>query len=87
MKEQDIQRKIVKALEARGAWTVKTITCNKSGVPDILAVLDGRMVAVEVKTPTGRVAPLQEYQMDKIRQAGGIAGVCRGLADLDALLQ
>jgi len=33
--EQDIQRKIIKYLEAKGAYVVKVISASKSGVPDI----------------------------------------------------
>ena len=56
MKEQAIQAKIIKWLEKEGYWTVKTIQCNKKGVPDILACSpEGRFVAIEVKA--GRNKP------------------------------
>ena len=37
MKESKVQKKIIDHLHSLGAWTVKTIKSNKSGVPDILA--------------------------------------------------
>jgi len=75
VKEQDVQKKIINELEARGAWVIKTITTNKRGCPDILACLNGLFLAIEVKAK-GRmttVTPLQRYQIDQITEAGGLA--------------
>jgi Holliday junction resolvase len=79
--EQAIQKTITKAIEQRGGWCCKTITCNKSGVPDILAVIDGKFIAVEVKTPKGKTSPIQEYQIKKIQESGGTAIVARSVED------
>lgn len=75
MKEQAVQKKIIKYLESLGAWTVKTITTNKRGTPDVLACLDGRFIAIEVKAPgkMSTVSELQQFQLDKISATGGIA--------------
>lgn len=75
MKEQDVQKKIIKYLESLGAWTVKTITTNKRGTPDIIACLNGKFVAIEVKAPgkMSTVSEIQQFQLDKITEAGGLA--------------
>lgn len=75
MKEQDIQKKIITYLESIGAYVVKVITANKSGVPDILACLNGRFIAIEVKTPESRnnVSALQAYNLSKISECDGLA--------------
>lgn len=75
MKEQAVQKKIIKYLESLGAWTCKTITTNKRGTPDVLACLDGRFIAIEVKAPgkMSTVSELQQFQLDKIAATGGIA--------------
>lgn len=75
MKEQDIQKKIITYLESVGAYVVKVITANKSGVPDILACLNGRFIAIEVKTPESRnnVSALQAYNLSKINECDGLA--------------
>ncbi len=39
MAESDIQSSILNYLKYLGAWTVKTVTTNKGGTPDILACL------------------------------------------------
>lgn len=84
MKEQDIQRKIIKYLESVGAYVVKVVASNKSGTPDILACYRGIFLAVEVKRPETRtnVSELQEYNIKKIKEAGGVAIVSW---DLDAV--
>ena len=74
-KEQQVQKKIINYLESLGAWTCKTITTNKRGTPDVLACLDGRFIAIEVKAPgkMSTVSELQQFQLDKIAATGGIA--------------
>jgi len=73
MAESDIQSAILNYLKFLGAWTVKTVTTNKSGTPDILACLDGKFVAIEVKDTGKKANPLQLAQIRRIRKAGGIA--------------
>ena len=84
MKEQDIQRKIIKYLESVGAYVVKVVASNKSGTPDILACYRGIFLAIEVKRPETKTngSELQEYNIKKIKEAGGVAIVSW---DLDAV--
>ena len=57
------------------------------GMSDIMGVLkDGRTLAIEVKSRTGRMRPGQEEFLKTIRQAGGVAGVCRSVEDAQRLL-
>lgn len=73
--EQAVQKKIINYLESLGAWTVKTIQTNKRGTPDILACLNGRFVAVEVKKKgkLSTVTPIQQHQLTQIQLANGVA--------------
>ena len=41
----------------------------------------GRFLAVEVKTPTGRPTVEQRNFIDRVRAAGGCAGICRSTED------
>jgi len=86
MKESQIQKQIIDYLDSIGAWTVKVMVANKVGCPDLLACVDGVMLAVEVKAPGGVVAPIQQYNLDKITKAGGVAIVARSVADVMAAL-
>lgn len=42
---------------------------------------NGTFLAIEVKTPTGRVEPEQQNFIDNARRAGAVAGVCRSVDD------
>lgn len=43
------------------------------GVSDILACIDGRFVAIEVKTPKGRLSPDQDKFIMQVNLMGGLA--------------
>jgi len=69
--------------------SIRRIRANtQRGMSDIMGVLkDGRTLAIEVKSATGRMRPGQEEFLATIRQAGGVAGVCRSVEDAQALLE
>ena len=69
--------------------TTRYIRANtQRGMSDIMGVLrDGRTLAIECKSRTGRMRPGQEEFLQTIRQAGGVAGVCRSVKDAVALLE
>lgn len=50
---------------------------TRAGVPDIITCVNGYFIAIELKTETGRVSKLQEYNLEEIRRAGGAAMVLR----------
>lgn len=50
------------------------------GSSDLIGVApDGRFLAVEVKTATGRVSKEQQTFIDVVRRAGGRAGIARSV--------
>lgn len=73
--EKTFENKIKKFLESEGAYFVKFFanSYTKSGVPDILACINGYFVGVEVKAQNGKPSELQLYNVDKIRESGGFA--------------
>jgi len=87
MDEQQIQAKILKYLKSIGAYTIKTIVSNRKGIPDIIACIDGNFYAFEIKTNKGKVSPLQEYELSKIKRAGGISSLVRNVEDIKTLMQ
>jgi len=86
MKESAINRKIQRLLADKGAYVVKTIATNRAGVPDILACLDGKFIAIEGKTATGVVSRLQEAHLRQIKAAGGVAVVAKSVDEVRDLL-
>lgn len=76
--EKQFENRIKMFLEGRGAWFIKYwagAAFTKSGVPDILACVNGYFVAIEVKAPNGKASDLQLYNIHKIKAAGGFAFV------------
>lgn len=73
--EKTFENKIKKFLEEQGCWHVKYFAnrMTKVGIPDILACVNSRFVAIEVKAQNGKPSELQLYHIKKIREAGGIA--------------
>ena len=73
--EKTFENKVKKFLSDQGAWHVKYFAnrMTKIGIPDILACVNGYFVAIEVKAPKGKPSELQKWNIEKIRDAEGIA--------------
>jgi Holliday junction resolvase len=73
--EKNFENKIKKFLKDRGCWYVKYFANRntRSGVPDILACVNGRFVAIEVKAENGKPTELQKWNVEQIKSSGGIA--------------
>jgi Holliday junction resolvase len=52
-------------------------TSAKKGVADVLACLDGRLIAIEVKIGKDRLSAEQEGFLANIKHAGGLAFVAK----------
>jgi hypothetical protein len=99
MLEAVLQKQILAALNARGVfcWRANTgaartanslIRFGLRGQADILGVVPptGRLIAVECKSPTGRVSPEQRAFGERVTAAGGVYVVARCLVDVLAVL-
>lgn len=73
--EKTFETKIKRFLDEEGAWYVKYFANRntRSGVPDILACVNGYFVAIEVKAQNGHASVLQIHHCTEIRLAGGFA--------------
>ncbi|MFX4242627.1 VRR-NUC domain-containing protein [Aliarcobacter butzleri] len=87
MKESEIQKKIIQYLNTIGAYTIKTISTNRNGCPDVICCLNGRFIALEVKTDKGIVSKLQEHNIKQIKNSGGIAEVVRSVDDVEKIVE
>jgi Holliday junction resolvase len=70
MKEQLIQSKIIKQLEADGWYVLKLIKTNKNGIPDIVAFRNNEFQFIEVKTEKGVLSELQKYRINELQDLG-----------------
>jgi hypothetical protein len=101
MKEMDVMRACMLALSEAGCliWRNNVgVLPDRNGVPirfglcvgsaDLIGIApDGRFLAVEVKTKTGRVRPEQQRFIDAVNAKGGIAGVARSAEEALDLLR
>ena len=89
MAEKDIVQSILRFLKAVPgcfAWKIHGGVYGTAGIPDIIACVDGRFFAFEVKTASGKTTPLQQATIRKILAAGGTALVARSVDEVrDAL--
>lgn len=73
--EKQFENKIKAWLKDNGCYFVKFFAnrMTKTGVPDILACVNGHFVGIEVKAQNGRPSELQLHNIKKIRESGGLA--------------
>jgi Holliday junction resolvase len=86
MRESLLQGKIRAYLITEGWFVVKLINTSKPGMPDLMAIKDGKVVFFEVKTGTGYVSKLQKYIIDCINDAGVKAYVVRTVTQVKDIL-
>lgn len=90
MLEKKVENKIKKWLKDKGYWYFKVhgSIYQPSGIPDILACINGKFVAIEVKRSEGGIiSPLQKAQIEMIKKNGGIAGVSNSMEEFLEILK
>lgn len=90
MAEKDIVAAILRLLKKTPncfCWKEHGGMYGTAGIPDIIACINGRFVAFEVKTETGKLTKLQEITIQKIRDANGQAFKVTSAAEVAAILK
>ncbi len=90
MREKDIVAAILRLLKQTPncfCWKEHGGMYGMAGIPDIIACVNGRFVAFEVKVPGGKLTKLQEIALAKIRTAGGQAHKVTSAAEVAAILK
>lgn len=72
--EKLFENKIKKFLTEQDVWFVKFFANNftRSGIPDLLCCVNGKFVAIEVKSDKGKPSVLQLRQIELIKKSNGI---------------
>ncbi|MGI6497537.1 MAG: VRR-NUC domain-containing protein [Oscillospiraceae bacterium] len=89
MSEKEIVSKILRYLKTVPkcfAWKEHGGIYGTAGIPDIIACIDGRFYAFEVKTPVGKTTKLQEATIRKILACGGNVSVVRSASEVRAVI-
>jgi Holliday junction resolvase len=91
--ESKVKKKVVEMLKQRNAYYFYPVTggYGSSGVPDIVACLNGHFIGIEVKADLKKRGPteLQKKNLRLIAESGGIALVidANNLDDLKDVLE
>jgi Holliday junction resolvase len=71
MLESKIQAKIIKRFTDGGYMVIKLIKTSKNGIPDLMALKDGKTIFIEVKRPLlGKLSKVQEYRIKELKEYG-----------------
>lgn len=88
MREKIIENNIKNYLKTLGAYYFKHHgnQFSQVGVPDIIACYKGKFIGIEVKNETGKTSPLQDANLKRINDAGGIGIVARCVKDVSKII-
>ena len=89
MREKTIENKIKCYLTSIGAYYFKHHGGKYSqvGVPDIIVCFKGRFIGIEVKNERGVLSVLQERNLQRISDNGGIALAVRSLDEVKEVFE
>lgn len=88
MLEKEVEGRMVRMVKERGGLCLKFVSPNNPGVPDrIIITPEGRVVFVELKTETGRLANIQKWQIDEMKKRGADVRVVNGWPAARALVE
>ena len=73
--EGKVKKEVIAYLNERGAYFFMPVTggYGRSGVPDIVACLNGKFVGIECKAGNNQPTALQVKNLKAIRSAGGLS--------------
>jgi len=75
--EKKVKAKVVEILKAHGVYYFFPAThgMGRSGVPDIVCCYRGCFIGIECKAGENKITPLQDREIKRIKDAGGVAVV------------
>jgi hypothetical protein len=87
LKESTIESKLVRLVRDRGGLCYKFVSPSNPGVPDRIVITPaGRVIFVELKTEIGRLATIQQWQIDEMRKRDADVRVLKGLEDVKTFM-
>lgn len=89
--EKNFENKVKKWLKAKGIYYFKYFgnVYSTAGILDLTLCVNGKFVGVELKAEKGKTSSLQDYNIKKIQESGGIAIVLRpsGFEDFKKIIE
>lgn len=87
MRESEIEKYLVKRVQALGGEVRKAAWIGRRGAPDRCVMLDGKTIFVELKAPGERAKPHQAREHERMRKMGQTVVVVDSLEGVDEVLQ
>lgn len=72
--EKNFENKVKAFLKEKNCWVLKTWGggYQRSGIPDLITCCNGYFLGIELKASNGKPSDLQLWNIEKIKEAGGI---------------
>ena len=90
MAEKEITNAILRHLKSVPgcfAWKEHGGMYGTAGLPDIIACVNGRFIAFEVKTPSGSLSKIQDITLQRINEAKGHAFKVTSVKEVRQILE
>ena len=73
--EAKVKKKVKELLDQMGVYHFSPMQngMGRAGIPDIIGCLEGKFIAIECKAGKGTTTALQERELTRIQNAGGLA--------------
>lgn len=85
--ESEIERKLGREIKQLGGLYYKFTSPNLPGVPDRIVIMPGgRIIFVELKTETGRLANVQKWVISEMQARDADVRVIKGWPEAQAFL-
>ena len=84
--EGRVESHLVNECEKHGFLCYKFVSPGNKGVPDRIVIGNGRTIFVELKAPNETLRKLQEYVVNKMKNAGADVRVANTKEKVDALI-
>ena len=81
-KESSIQTAINKLLTENRWFVVKIMMASKNGIPDLMAIKNGKTIFIEVKNEIGKLSKIQEYRIKEMQEHGAEVIVARSKEEI-----
>ena len=80
--ESKIQSRIIAKLRECGYFVTKLSVTSTAGIPDLLAIKEGRAYFIEVKREGNKPSELQLYRLKELQSYGAVVIVAYSLDDI-----
>lgn len=83
LREKSVEQRLVKKIKEKGGLCLKWTSPGTTGVPDRLVFFQGRVIPVEVKSPTGSLSARQILMLKTLSTCGIETKVVSSFQEVD----